>query len=403
MNLSTIFTAVAFKELAQVDLPGGSHQHEVNGSGRLKSFFRTSEAVSGIIKWYYFADDEETLQEDGTYKFYDPRAKTVEQTGRSEWRLYYTGKFLRCANPGDVLILARTASKEEIYGLVFQSNSNILRAAKSLLALEDTRPLFQHILPDELSERELETTSSLILNQLGIPLILPVKRTDEELVVQKFGKLFPTTARLSLLAREEVDVDLTNPDETLLRWIQREEELFRALEKTVVQEKLDHGFDGVDDFIKYSLSVQNRRKSRMGYALQHHLKALLDAYKISYNSQTTTEGKNTPDFLFPGKKEYHNPNFNNEYLTMLAAKSTVKERWRQVLTEANRIPEKHLCTLEPGISVDQTNEMKQRKVKLVIPGKLLEETYTASQRKEAMTINDFLSLVLSKQTLIHKL
>lgn len=403
MNLSNIFSAIAYKELAQVDLPGRSHQHEVNGSGRLKSFFRTSEAVSGIIRWYYFADNVETLQEDGTYTFYDPRARSVERTGRSEWRLYYTGKFLQCADPGDVLILARTANTEEIYGLVFQSNSNILRAAKSLLVLEDTRPLFQHILPDELSERELEATSSLILNQLGIPLNLPVKRTDEELVVQKFGKSFPTTARLSLLAREEVDVDLSNPDETLLRWIQREEELFRALEKIVVQEKLDNGFEGVDDFIKYSLSVQNRRKSRMGYALQNHLKVLLEVYKVSYTSQAKTEGKNTPDFLFPGKREYHNLDFNSEYLTMLAAKSTVKERWRQILTEANRIPEKHLCTLEPGISVDQTNEMKQQKVKLVIPAHLLEETYTEAQQKEAITISNFLSLVLSKQKLTDSL
>ena len=180
----------------------------------------------------------------------------------------------------------------------------------------------------------------------------------------------------------------------------REEELFRALEKILVQEKLDRGFTDVNDFITYSLSVQNRRKSRMGYAFQNHLIALFDAKQIRCTPQAKTEGKNKPDFIFPGKNEYHDPNFNNEYLTMLAVKSTAKERWRQILTEANRIPEKHLCTLEPGISTDQTNEMKQKRVKLVIPSRLLEQTYTEAQRQEAMTINDFLSFVLSKQELL---
>lgn len=36
---------------------------------------------------------------------------------------------------------------------------------------------------------------------------------------------------------------------------------------------------------------------------------------------------------------------------MLGAKTTIKERWRQVLEEANRIERKHLITLEPAVSV----------------------------------------------------
>ena len=42
---------------------------------------------------------------------------------------------------------------------------------------------------------------------------------------------------------------------------------------------------------------------------------------------------------------------------MLAVKSTCKDRWRQILAEADRLPVKHLLTLEPGISVAQTDEM----------------------------------------------
>lgn len=44
--------------------------------------------------------------------------------------------------------------------------------------------------------------------------------------------------------------------------------------------------------------------------------------------------------------------------TMLGVKSTCKDRWRQVLSEAKRIDNKHLATLEPGISENQTAEMQ---------------------------------------------
>lgn len=404
MNLSDIFTAVAYKKLVQVDIPGGSNQHEINGSSPLKNFFHTMEAVSGHIKWHYFADNKETVKEEGEYTFYDARARSAARTGRSEWRFYYTGDFLRCAASEDVLILARTDVDEDIYGLVFQADSSFLRAVKSLFVLKDTSrriSQIQLIPTDELNERELETVSSLILSELDIEYVFPVRETDIELVARKFGKSFPATIELSQLARENIDVDMSDPDETLLRWLKREEELFFALEKQIVQEKLDKGFTDVDEFIKYSLSVQNRRKSRMGHAFQHHMKALFDAKGVKYKDQAITEGKNKPDFLFPGKTEYDDLSFNSTYLTMLALKSTAKDRWRQILTEADRIPEKHLCTLEPSISTSQTNEMRQQRVRLVIPSRLLKETYTESQRKEAMTITDFLNLVLEKQAFLN--
>ena len=39
-------------------------------------------------------------------------------------------------------------------------------------------------------------------------------------------------------------------------------------------------------------------------------------------------------------------------------KSTCKDRWRQVLSEADRIPNKHLFTLEAAISENQTSKCK---------------------------------------------
>ena len=55
---------------------------------------------------------------------------------------------------------------------------------------------------------------------------------------------------------------------------------------------------------------------------------------------------------------------------MLGAKSTCKDRWRQVLSEAQRIPNKHLLTLEPGISENQTDEMQAKRLQLILPAQL---------------------------------
>jgi hypothetical protein len=197
-------------------------------------------------------------------------------------------------------------------------------------------------------------------------------------------------------ARSQIEVDITDPDAALIGWLKRETELFYALERVLVQEQLDRGFDSVDHFIEYSIRVQQSRRSRMGLSLQHHLAAVFSANKLEFKAQARTEGKNRPDFLFPGEKEYHDPEFDVAMLVMLGAKSTAKERWRQVLVEADKIRDKHLCTLEPGISLDQTEEMRLKRVQLVIPGQLC-DTYSPQQQKTIWKLNEFIDFVRSKQ------
>ena len=85
---------------------------------------------------------------------------------------------------------------------------------------------------------------------------------------------------------------------------------------------------------------------------------------------------------------------------MLGVKSTCKDRWRQVLSEADRIIEKHLLTLEASISINQTNEMKNRNLQLVIP-KPIHETYSAEQQNYIMSIFDFIEMVSLNQRVLN--
>jgi hypothetical protein len=66
------------------------------------------------------------------------------------------------------------------------------------------------------------------------------------------------------------------------------------------------------------------------------------------------------------------------------------------LSEAVRIEEKHLLTLEPGISENQTNEMQAKQLRLVIPRRL-HATYRPAQQAWLMDVTEFLRLVRERQ------
>ena len=57
------------------------------------------------------------------------------------------------------------------------------------------------------------------------------------------------------------------------------------------------GFSDVDEFVKVANMVLNRRKSRAGKSLEHHLAAIFDGNAIQYSAQAVTEGNKKPDFI----------------------------------------------------------------------------------------------------------
>jgi hypothetical protein len=188
-----------------------------------------------------------------------------------------------------------------------------------------------------------------------------------------------------------------------MAWMEREEILFRTLERYLIADRLSMGFSGdvdtgvdVDGFLSFSLSVQNRRKSRVGLALENHLEVLFAECGIQYTRAAVTENKAKPDFIFPNVAAYHNPAFDPLLLTMLGVKSTCKDRWRQVLAEADRIDHKHLLTLETSISNHQTDEMQAKNLQLVIPFGL-HKTYTSTQQAWLMDISSFTALIQERQ------
>lgn len=402
MNLSSFFSGVVYKILSGVDLSANrSHQHEINGSESLRNFFSTSTKISGEINWHYFFGDQDIVNSFGTFTFYDARAKSFLLTGRSEWRMYYSGEFIESASEGDLLILVKTISGN-IHGLVFQKDSNWMRVAINLFQINELNIELFQIPSVPLTEVEVEYSKQQIFEEIGIDFILTESDEDNEIARQQLETArnscltFPKSSTMSILARRLVKTDTNDSDSSLICWLEKEEKIFRSIEKILVAEKLKKGFNSVDDFINYSLSVQNRRKSRMGLAFQNHLEEIFKINGLIFETQKRTEGKNTPDFLFPGQKEYFDINYDPTHLAMLAAKSSCKERWAQILTEAQRIPEKHLCTLDQSISNDQIEKIYSNKIKLVIP-KSYRDSYSPDKQSKILSLDDFISFVKDLQ------
>ena len=212
---------------------------------------------------------------------------------------------------------------------------------------------------------------------------------------------FPSSEEMSAAARRIQDTVFdhqefirTNPDRKLLDWTDAEYRLFRALEYARYGEMISNGFASVEDFIATANQVLNRRKSRAGKSLEHHLSAIFDGNGLQYQEQAITEGNKKPDFLFPSQEAYHNPVFPADKLISLAAKTTCKDRWRQVINEADRLrgKDKFLCTLQQGISAAQMDEMQAEQVVLVVPKPYI-ATYPRERQDRIWTLDKFVCYV----------
>jgi hypothetical protein len=191
-------------------------------------------------------------------------------------------------------------------------------------------------------------------------------------------------------------------DNLLLKRRELEFQIFEQIEQAEVLPQVQTGFSTVDEFIKLAHSVSNRRKSRTGTSLELNLESIFTDEKISFETQVVTENRKKPDFLFPSGKAYHAPEFPDLKLHMLASKTCCKDRWRQVLNEADRIFPKHLFTLQQGVSGYQLQEMKDNNVALVIPKPHL-FSFPKEWRKSIFTLEGFVDFIRIQQASVENL
>lgn len=404
--LSEYFEGVAAKRLSAVEADETrSNQHEYHATKKVQAFLGSPEEKTRMpARFLYLTDDDpDPIVEDAFLTLYNCRKGKPRAP---EYHLYFpTTNVSLNASEGDLLVIAKKRDGGLLV-IIAEKDSSIGRQIEWLFGFADlAHPGFSVKSELETEQDRIEFASRFILENIGIA-VETSEDTYLDEMLSRFAGRFPTTREFSAYARSTIK-DLSSQDQSdlvLMTWMEREEILFRTLERYLIADRLSQGFTGdastrvvdVDGFLSFSLSVQNRRKSRVGLALENHLEVLFAENGLRYTRTAVTENKSKPDFLFPGVTEYHNPAFDSLKLTMLGVKSTCKDRWRQVLAEADRIEDKHLLTLETAISTHQTDEMAAKRLQLVLP-RSLHQTYTPAQQSWLMDVASFTELVRTRQ------
>ncbi len=306
---------------------------------------------------------------------------------RNEYRLTRFGKgfsFLQDDNIGDLLVISKKADK--YYEAFVLSSDEDIEGFFSAFGISSTET--NGLLP--------KTTELTVEEKLRILF----RQFLERLTVD-----FPPTIELATGAREIFfkaynltrNTVLAKPDNEILKWISTEFDLFKFIENDRYGEIIKTPFPTVEDLIKTANTILNRRKSRAGKSLEHHLAEVFNIWNLSYTPQPITETKKKPDFIFPNINTYYTEKTGSSKLVFLGAKTTCKDRWRQIVGEADKIPHKHLFTLQQGISSNQLKEMKLSRVTLVVPEPYL-TSFPKEHREDIWTLGKFVKYVETTQS-----
>ncbi len=123
------------------------------------------------------------------------------------------------------------------------------------------------------------------------------------------------------------------------------------------------------------LSAAQQRKSRAGYSYEHHIEAMLSDGEIPHEKQVIVEARKRPDFVLPSLKFVDSGQPEAATGLILSAKTTLRERWKQVEREKGK-RNLFLTTVDENIAGNAIEDMASIGVQLVVPESLLDANET---------------------------
>ena len=116
-------------------------------------------------------------------------------------------------------------------------------------------------------------------------------------------------------------------------------------------------------FDRFFLSLTQSRRQRAGASFEVVVQTLFGALGYPDTSQSELSGSR-PDFVLPSVEHYRA--FAADCL-IFTCKRTLRERWRQVVTEGLTGQAFYLATIDERISVPELTRMRERNVIVVVP------------------------------------
>lgn len=123
-------------------------------------------------------------------------------------------------------------------------------------------------------------------------------------------------------------------------------------------------------FDSFFLSIAQSRKSRAGRSFEDIHNVLFKELKYPFDEQKVINGK--PDFLMPSYDHFLK---NPIDCIIFTAKRTLRERWRQTVTEGTRGLGFYLATIDEGISSNQLSEAHSNRIYIVCPERIKKGFY----------------------------
>jgi hypothetical protein len=146
----------------------------------------------------------------------------------------------------------------------------------------------------------------------------------------------------------------------------------KAVQASDVIRRLIDAMPAIDALM---LSASQQRKSRAGYSYEHHIEAMLIGGRIPYEKQVVIEARKRPDFILPSLKFLRDNSDEAGGGLILSAKTTLRERWKQVEREKGA-RNLYLTTVDENVASNAIEDMASFGVHLVIPEGLKESKST---------------------------
>lgn len=357
-----------------VGLTGG-HQYGFYLPKSVYEMFTPQPPVKGVVTKHDIKIEwQDDVTTDSVITWYG--AKT-----RSEYRLTRFGKgfpYLAHDMVGDLLVLIRKDETDFLaYILYFEEDIQEIQAA---LGVEVTQSW--GVYPSSVEEAESEDDC----------IDRHFRRFAEVLTQFPQGSVFSAEAR-RVLGDCVRDFARLSADKALMASMEAEYRLFKLAERQICQSDIIRVFRDVDDFLKTASSIMNRRKSRAGRALENHVEQVLINAGIPHKMRPNIDGE--PDVIVPSEAAYLDSTYPVDKLFVVGIKTTCKDRWRQVLQEGSRVSEKHILTIQPGISTKQLNQMHSANIKLVVP-QSIHNDYPKERNITLLSVEQFVSTIRTK-------
>lgn len=128
-----------------------------------------------------------------------------------------------------------------------------------------------------------------------------------------------------------------------------------------------------NDFDRFFLSLTQSRRARAGSAFETVIRTFFRKLDYPFEEQQIINGK--PDFLLPSRQHYVD---NAMDCLLVTVKRTLRERWRQIVTEGRGSSSFYLATIDGGLSRTQLDEMRANRIHIVVPAEIKEDKYSTA-------------------------